>query len=114
MPLEFRQLQGRRATAVAHYAGEDVRLDYRPELLDAPTVSKLQSMLQTAEAPTAYIDLLARLVAEWDITEDGAPMPVTRENLTRFGVTLLDALASAILLDMQPAKNGNGRSPDTS
>jgi hypothetical protein len=99
-------------TIRVRYNGETIAVTYDPALLD-----KAYAEIGQSFAPRVGGGLLAaaagRLLAEgeavaravevvvmsWDLEQDGAPYPPTRENISQLPIALLYAIANAIDAD---------------
>jgi hypothetical protein len=91
------------------YYGSPVRIGYRPGVMTPLEEEKLAEARKAGETTDALVELMARLMVEWDVTDDdGAPLPITPETLMPFPSALLLRIMSAVQEDMLP-NAGRGR-----
>jgi hypothetical protein len=100
MPLDLARL----AAGVAHvsipYAAETLEVDYRPELVTGRTFGLLAAAGRggTIDLEALYAEL-GRLIAGWDLTDGGEPVPTDAAGLERLGMGLVGTILQAILAD---------------
>ena len=63
-----------------------------------------------AENAEQLAERLAELLVSWDVTEDGEPIPPTKENLMTFPNALLGHIVTAIGEDLAPKVRTTRRS----
>jgi hypothetical protein len=117
MPFSLSDLNKKTRTVTVEYLGESAQVVYRPNnmTLRAQIVAGSLTMMarggelggQTiGEATAAFSDLassLVDLIVSWDIlSEDGDPLPVTRDTVKALPLNLTVAIFSAIMNDTAP------------
>lgn len=119
MPLDLASLLRREAEVAVPYAGDVIRVVYRPEMV---TAAYRREVTAAGEDWGLLFAALERVVIGWDLTEDGRPFPPTAANLERLGFGLIAAVLGAIGEDVQnptwratgPTPSSNGSSPTAS
>lgn len=109
--LDLDQLQKRSARVTVEYGEDTVVLTYRPERIDAATARRLRKLVESPEQEEDLVEILAVLIADWDITQSGKPLPVTPESLRKIPIALMGSLASGIFTDVAAAKKVASPSP---
>lgn len=110
MPLDIRSLSARSREISVEYAGEIIRVTYAPAKVTPAWERGFQEALKDEWRTRALVDALAEILVGWDLTEEGAPLPVTRESLARLPLDLLGAIFSAIMEDLRPNPTSAGPS----
>lgn len=111
MPVEFASLNNRTKTATAHFDFEDgetldVALTYKRSGLTPAFVAEMQEMgKDEARALEGLVQALVSLLTDWDMVEDGQPLPITAETLGRFGVDNLKVFWDAIMAGTAPGES---------
>lgn len=81
------------------YGGETAKVRIRPSVI----TPELEAMLGELGETAGFIELVARLVASWEvIAEDGAELAPTHENLRRLPVMFLVAVARTAMEAVAP------------
>lgn len=101
MPLTLSELRAHSARAVADW-DLPVAFAYRPHLITAAALDRLLNIAAGGTARRPH-RTLARLIAAWDITDNGLPLPVTPANMRRLPRAVRAALALAIYRDVADA-----------
>ena len=121
-PIELKDLYAKRTRFVEIAWGEadDERfvVGYRPDSYTNEVHARLQ-LFSAEEGLDAMADLMASLICEWDIQQDGEPYPITEDSLHALGLPLLGAIAEAVQSDFSLGKptstalsvGSNGTSP---
>lgn len=117
-PIEISDLFSRRARRVSIGWGdgedETFTVGYHPDRYTMEVHARLQMMNEASEEATqfdAVAELMVSLLSEWDLTADGAPYPITKENLMALGLPLMGAISEAVQADFTLGKrtsNANG------
>lgn len=77
---------------------------YNSQLL---TVSDLEALDAVAEGPDAFhqaLDLMAKVIAEWDLEDDAGAIPVTSEGMRRLPAVVATAILEAISENVLPSR----------
>src|SRR5688572_25636673 len=82
------------------FSGQTSKVSYRPNCYTLEFVEAMQSEDELAVVAPA----LAKLIAAWELTENGQPIPTTAEGLARVPIFLLRAMQVAIREDMEVAE----------
>lgn len=119
---DLASLRANAARLTVTYAGEPLAtVVYRPTALQGDMFDRLQS----GDWDGVYA-ALAEVVASWDLTDGGAPVPVDPTGFKRAGFAVCGTLINAMLRDMAnptwvtspapatPTPSGNGSSPAAS
>lgn len=106
-PIDLSDLFAKRArqVEVAWGDGEDEAfvVAYSPDAYTMEVHARLQLMGEQ-DGLDATADLMATLISGWDITDNGAPYPITKDNLVRLGLPLLMAISEAVQMDFSLGK----------
>ena len=105
MPIEIGHLVSKRKPLKIEWAGETVNIVYRPYSLSIG--QEIRDAL-TGDDRHYLIEEMRRLLVEWDITEDGQPVPIDEESLERLPLEFLNAVSRAILDEMYPNRKSAG------
>jgi hypothetical protein len=105
MPIEIGHLISKRKPLVVEWEGERVNLAYRPYTLAIGQA--ITDALREGDR-TYVVEEMERLLIEWDITEEGEPLPIDAESLGRLPLELLNAISRAILEEMYPNRKSGG------
>lgn len=101
MPLDLGDLLARVAEVDVDYGDGSFAVRYRPEAITVDLVEALGADEgDDVRRLALLVDVLARVVAGWDVTEEGIPLPVTPECLRRFPLRMLVAVVAAITADV--------------
>ncbi|HEV8639446.1 MAG TPA: hypothetical protein VG370_34995 [Chloroflexota bacterium] len=111
MPLDLASLIDRLAEVSVPYAGEQIRVIYRP----AEVTGEAQRVVaQSGADPDPVFGVLERVVADWDLVSNGRPIPISQEGFRAigFGVTL--AILRGVLTDvLNPTWTRTARTPSS-
>lgn len=83
------------ATVVIPYADERLTVEYPRRRLDAGYIAR-QTDAVAANDSVLLAEGLARLLAKWDLHEDGRPISLTKEAMLGLPQPLLQAIAIAV------------------
>lgn len=105
MPLDYRNLQSNTAAVRIDY-GEagDINILYRPNALTEKTIRRLSVLQDSANVDfdanmSAIVGMLVQLIASWDLTANGEPVPITVEALEEVPIAIRMDVLRAILED---------------
>ena len=112
MPLDFSDLKAKRRAVAVQYDGEVINVEYCPGMVTPEYQSAMLALAKSepTEDQTAAWEQMLAVMASWDITDNGEPLPITRETLGMMPTDLLMAIMQAITADANP----NARSAGTS
>lgn len=82
------------------YVGATFTAFYRPLDLDERTQTARRAMAENDDLRALYAEL-ARVVLEWDVSENGAPVPTTPEGFQSAGTGICLSLWNALLVDLR-------------
>jgi len=99
MPLDLASLLAREATLEVAYAGEVLRVQYRPAEVTGRTQRALAQAGRDGEIDPLLAEL-ARILVTWDLTADGAPVPTTADALAALGLGLTMAVLQGVLKEV--------------
>lgn len=106
MPLDYKQAAERTKELQFTWDGEPVTIRYRVHVMTAEMAKRLDELQAATASQAAIADaniaLFLALVAAWDLTYDGAPWPLTAENLRMVDQSFLRAAFDAIREDRSP------------
>lgn len=99
MPVDIDDLARRERTIELDYDGEAVEVRYRPHLFDSTVYNSI--VLGTApESDDEAFGVMIKLLAGWNLTRKGKPLPITKETLTALPWALLRDISNAIGKDL--------------
>jgi hypothetical protein len=108
MPIKLHELAAKTRALEIPYAGDKVVFAYYPARFTPQVAFKASDMANAPIPVVALAELLAEVIAEWDILgENGKPLPVTQEWINQMPSDLLEAIIVAVGEDMRP-KGLNG------
>jgi hypothetical protein len=112
MPLELSDLKVKRRSVAVQYDDEIINIEYCPGMVTPEYQSAMLALAKcdTNEDQVAAWEQILAVMVSWDITNDGEPLPITRETLGIMPTDLLIAIMQAITADANP----NARSAGTS
>lgn len=85
------------------YYGNKLAVAYRPGEMTPESEDALREAREQNRATDAMVELMARTLVEWDVTDDdGAALPITPDTLRPFPSALLLHIMAAIQEDMVP------------
>lgn len=108
MPISLAELKSNTRTVVIPYFDDAVRVTYLPSEL-TPTVESQIRVSAVEDDNSVMLDVLSRLIVEWDVMDGDEPLPHTPEVLTHLPTPFLSAIFQGIREDMAP-KPKSGRS----
>lgn len=95
-------------------SGETFWVKYKPDAL----TKEMQREIRDAEAEDTMALILLSFLADWSLTVDGKPFPITAENLEALGLPLQMAISAIVQEDFNNQTLGkatsNGLPPDSS
>lgn len=94
-----------RAEVKVEYHGHTITIGYDAEQYDQTLARRLAKIGETNDLD-AVVDVLQRLLLDWDLTAGGEPLPITTETLAARSMPMLMAINVAIQTDMFSPKNG--------
>jgi hypothetical protein len=96
---DLRSLKAKCARLEVEYGGETILVFYRPGLVTERTQDVLHQLGQDGVFAPLFEEL-ARILITWDLTEDGATVPVTPAAFGRVGIGLVGSVTNAIVRDV--------------
>lgn len=109
MPISL--LKTRRAktadtkTATVEFGDESMTIEYRIGALSPATLQALQdNSADDNERLFATVDFLAEVLGAWEVTDNGATLPIDEATLASLPLDFLSAIANAIVVDVQVPK----------
>jgi hypothetical protein len=111
MPFNAKNRRVQLKTVIIPFEEETIKLIYRPSEWGPRESMELRNR-EGGDLMDYTIDLLARLIVEWDIVEDdkGPPMPITRKTLMGLDQAVINAITDGIAGDMRPNSKTSARS----
>jgi hypothetical protein len=76
-------------------AGRILHVEYRPNAI------KLKDQGVSDTSADAVAEIIGRMIASWDLTRGGEPVPLTVDGLKETPVNILAKVQEAVLGDMQ-------------
>lgn len=99
-----------RPVSVEFY-GETVTIDYRPAAMTVEVEELIfGDPVAGEDAKARILSGFAKVIASWDVTSEGEPVPVTVETLREVPRDLLFGALRKIGEDQSPGKTGAGAS----
>jgi len=90
---DLSELRGNTSETFAEYNGQKIRIVFDADFY----TPEIEESLSASDRPvSALASALSRCVVEWDITDNGKPVPIDERVLRSFGVGLLSAIAQAV------------------
>lgn len=119
MPISIAALKSNTRTIEIDFGeGQVLTLSYRPNAFGVAMQNEERALQADGQPLAAMAASLVRLLASWDLTtDDGAPLPITRETLeTECGLPLMRVMIDAIREDLLPnlkaaVLSGSGLTP---
>jgi hypothetical protein len=110
MPLSVSHLKKNQRTVTVEYAGEYVRVTYKPSEMTTPVMADIKEAVEKND-PYFMAHLLSMLMISWDLAIDEndltKTLPITYDDLCQLEHPFLSAVLRQITGDMFPnAKNG--------
>ena len=93
--MDLQNIAKNTASASVEFLGETLKFRYRPAAITTETFSKVQN----TEDEDEFITLFCQIVADWDMTSNGEPVPVNKTVLRNLPVQLLRVIMGAIMDD---------------
>lgn len=94
-----------RAEVKVEYHGHTITIGYDAEHYEQSLAKRLAKIQETNDLD-AVVDILERLLLDWDLTAGGEPLPITTETLAARSMPMLMAINVAIQTDMFASPNG--------
>lgn len=104
MPISMHQLQADTRTIEIPVGddGDVLTITYRPSAFNYDLEKRENQLRSEGAFMGVMVVSLAALITAWDVVEDGEPLPVSADVLSRFGLPVLQAIRDAILADLLP------------
>lgn len=99
--MDLNAIASKTATTEVPFLGETVRLDYRPALLTRDRLAALDA--ENVDEDTAAT-FLCDVLAGWDLTNDGEPLPITVEGLGKVPFPLLKEMMKGLVEGTKPGE----------
>lgn len=102
MPLSLSTLAAKTRKLAVQWDGETVQIEYKTAAVNPAYQSMLQKLDNKKSDQAAQWEAVFGVIAKWDIVDDGAPLPITKESLAKLPTSLLVAISNAIIEDVNP------------
>lgn len=100
---------------VVQWQDEDVKVQYDPNVFTPRLVSQLEAaQLGGKSMGDALVGMLDKLLADWDITQDGEPFPPSPDNIATLPMGFLVAVIQGVAQEMQVGPLSSGTSAEPS
>lgn len=109
MTFELRHLQTDKRTVCRDVGGDELRVTYRPGAVSHRLLAQFRSASAAAaagdefaevETIDALIAFLADAIIEWNVTDNGTPVPVSRDTLSALPLEAVGIVWTAIQEDI--------------
>jgi len=117
--MDLKKRANGRPLTVTFDEGEKIELTFNPNAITPAFLAELQTrkigeegsdVAQGAAAAGLVVDTLAQVLASWDLTDGGEPIPLTREGIASVPLDIL----SKILKEVNTATSPNPATPTPS
>jgi hypothetical protein len=78
------------------YAGLDSSVEFRPSILTTENISKFGNVENVGDIG-AYMDFMAELIVDWEVSMDGERLKVTATNVAKLPLPMLGKIMDAIV-----------------
>lgn len=114
MPVTLAHLIADTRTLSIPVGDDTLTVTYRPSGLTPATEGKLHELASAERAGGMLVTFLLDMLTGWDLLgEDGAPLPITDEVLSRLPLTFLARLVEALSGDVRADPTNGGPSAAT-
>lgn len=100
--MEMKNIRTDRATAIVTYMGEEMTFKYRPGAITPKTYMKLNEV----KDPEELGEFFETLIVSWDLTQNGDPLEVTRDNIAELPMGLIRAMSQEVLQAVPQREEG--------
>lgn len=101
--MDINSIKADRARGKVEYMGEEVSFQYRPAMI-TPENYKVMSDGQNVDELGTFFE---GILASWDLTNEGQPLPITAANVAKLPLALLRAIANFIAREVPSKDLGN-------
>lgn len=110
MPINLGKAHEETRTTTIEYGGESATITFYPKRF---TKSLIRKAAESGDNADQVIAMLAPLVADWDIENNGEKVPVTIEMMETFPLDFLKVVQDAVFAEYLPGNNGGATSSRT-
>jgi hypothetical protein len=108
LPIQVKTARDRSAQVKVTYQGETATVSYLPDALSNREWREMRQRSQkdtNAAEDSWNIAFLLKVMTDWDVIAEAGqkPIPITAEALDEVPMTLIDAVARAIVVDLFPS-----------
>ena len=100
--MDVSALAQRTTTLQVEYAGQTAAITYYPDCFNSDDLQRFINMRNDDLA--GWMRELSRMVATWELTNNGQPLPTTPEGIAQVPSGLLGAIQKKIIGDMFPSE----------
>lgn len=101
---DLHELEAGRARLVVPFRSLEIVVEYHPDRVSGRTMAALRRA-QVDNDPSAIFAEVGQLLAAWDLTRDGEPIPITEDGVQSVGALVTLAIVMAILGDFADPKS---------
>lgn len=117
MPISVAELLNERRTFTLPVGEDELTVTYNPQAYTPKAESEMQKFVGEGKPGTGLAQTLANVLLEWDLLEDGDPLPCDFETMTnlptRFLVEVSNGIGNDIRVTAEERKNLDGGSRRT-
>lgn len=84
------------AIVILPFGADKVTVGYHPGVLTTKNIKLIQS---NDSDPNTVIDFTCKLIASWDLTDGGAPIPITPDGVDGIPIMILKRIVTACMAD---------------
>ena len=84
------------STVILPFGADKVTVGYHPGVLTTKNIKMIQG---NDSDPNSVIDFTCLLIANWDLTDGGEPIPVTPEGVDTIPIMILKKIVTACMED---------------
>jgi hypothetical protein len=99
--MDLKALTAETATVSFDFRGHAITVDYYPGAFTLAFAEELEA-LKEAESVGAIAEAMSKIIAAWNVEENGEPLPTTAAGIKRIPSQFLIAVQEAISADTQP------------
>ena len=104
MSIELEEIESETAEAEATIGDRKLKLTYRPNCWTPKLEEEAMNIQQGQQAGPMLITMLSNVLSSWELTRNGAPVPVTPEALATVPMRILTAALDGIAVALNPPK----------
>ena len=100
--MELQNIISDRAATTVEFMGEKLDLKYRPGVVTAEAIERVQSGLGASELADFYV----QLIAEWGLTRNGVNLPIDAATISALPIQLLRAIMAKVMEEVPQGEAG--------